>query len=334
MTMESWQTATLELARPGRGHKAIAAALAKKEIRTPKGEMITAEAVATFLAEYRKARKDEEKARKTGEANVKRAETSERSESTDTSEVTDNTKPSDASEIAHRETSFESGELTDTRPDRPVSEITDLAELTDFRYASDVTVVTDTMDSTQESVIAVMTGAPEETYVSDIADMIELLSSIAEEANTTDIEAVRFLSEVTDVSDGIPDDMKTLIRQIVQEEIRQTMETQTPPKPLLPDIPLPPRPRKIDSPAGRKIELGDRVKLGISVDSELARLLAEWQNADGRKIGTSQAIDAILWQFFHRPALSHDLPDAKERALHRAGELDAYRKRRGKKIEE
>lgn len=120
------------------------------------------------------------------------------------------------------------------------------------------------------------------------------------------------VKESVDISDksGISDAMREEIRQVVLEEIKTAMETQTLPKS---QIELPPLPGKVTGPKGKPIGEGGRVKIAGTTDEALARRLEEWRTERGLTL--SRALDTALWHFLGKPPLSFEIskkPDEPE----------------------
>jgi hypothetical protein len=105
----------------------------------------------------------------------------------------------------------------------------------------------------------------------------------------------------------ISEPLKSQIIQIVQKEIER-MVGQTFTAYRAAEGELPPDPDKIAGPRGKRIALGERVKVAGTADAELLRLFELWRKE--KRISFSKALDAVLWHFLGKPKLSFELRDA------------------------
>jgi hypothetical protein len=114
------------------------------------------------------------------------------------------------------------------------------------------------------------------------------------------------ISEPFDISENmpLPEHWRLQIVQIVQTTVRDIMADQNIQKHQTPDQEIPPVPEKTEGAGGRKVALGARVKIAGTIDTRLEKLLRDWQQQRG--ISLSKALDAVLWNFFGKPALSFE----------------------------
>jgi hypothetical protein len=62
---------------------------------------------------------------------------------------------------------------------------------------------------------------------------------------------------------------------------------------------------------GKPIKPGKRIKIAGTIDSELYRLIREWENDRGTTL--SYALDTAIWHFFNKPKLSFEISELSDR---------------------
>jgi len=104
----------------------------------------------------------------------------------------------------------------------------------------------------------------------------------------------------------LPEAWKHEIIQIVRAELNAAMKS-------LQAVPISPKdkpelapapPERIMGEHGKKVNPGKRVKIAGTADAELVRLFEQWRQERG--ITLSRALDAALWHFLGKPALSFE----------------------------
>lgn len=140
------------------------------------------------------------------------------------------------------------------------------------------------------------------TFTSDISELSDFSLDLPDQSDMPEI------SETL-----LPEHWKRQIIQIIQTELRRTMQQaqaiQTVPKfQMGSEIPLPPEPTKIEGPKGKPIALGKRVKIAGTCDEQLYNHLEQWRK--GRGITLSKALDVVIWSFFGQPTLSFQTSDS------------------------
>jgi len=98
------------------------------------------------------------------------------------------------------------------------------------------------------------------------------------------------------------------IHKMIQEEIQKAIQDKTVPQF---EIELPPVPGgKIPGGKGRKVSPGERVKLGVTVDSGIMKAFEAERKK--RRVSASELMDALLWNALGKPPMSFDTSEKSD----------------------